>query len=284
MNTLIVGNGKGSWEMRGRQLGASVGARVTSFPTKDDWTWADVAVLIKRSALTYAHLAQAAGVPVVWDAVDFWKQPADHNLGMVAAGDLLQWHIAQIRPVLTIGATQAMADACGGVYVPHHSWNGLVPAPARETVSVVAYEGNPAYLELWHGRLQKACEKRGWKFVINPPDLRAVDILVSFRHGVWDGVMPREWKSGVKVVNAIAAGRPLIGQESAASREIGGPCTRVEQHFPDLDRALDAWAPYEARAVAVRECEHLAPAYRLEAVALQYRQVLSGVMGVSCAA
>jgi hypothetical protein len=25
----------------------------------------------------------------------------------------------------------------------------------------------------------------------------------------------REWKSGVKIVNAIAAGRPVIGQDSA---------------------------------------------------------------------
>jgi hypothetical protein len=90
MNVLIVGNGKGSWQIRGEQLGAAIGARVTSYPKAEDWQWADVAVLVKRAGMIYAPLAQAAGVPIVWDAVDFWRQPTDHNLGRVGALDLLQ--------------------------------------------------------------------------------------------------------------------------------------------------------------------------------------------------
>lgn len=285
MNVLIVGTGKGSWIMRGLQLGAAIGARVTSFPKADDWTWADVAVLIKRVGPTFAPLAHAAGTPVVWDAVDFWKQPTDNRLGMVGAMDLLKQWINTIRPAVTIGATQAMADACGGVYLPHHSWDGLVPTPARETVQTVAYEGNPAYLELWHERLRKACAKRGWSFVVNPPDIRQADLIVNFRHGVWDGVMPREWKSGVKVVNAVAAGRPLIGQDCAARREINPQGSIVEEVFPTLDQAFDRWTMYEARAMAVEKSAENAPQYRLPVVAEQYRQILQRVMETAaCAA
>jgi len=284
MKVLIVGNGKGSWQMRGVQLGAAIGARVTSYPTRDDWSWADVAVLVKRAAHTFAPLAHAADVPVVWDAVDFWRQPADHTLGRVGALELLERHLDIIHPAVTIGATRAMAEACGGVYLPHHSWQGLTPRPARARVETVAYEGNPLYLELWTERITKACAARGWSFVLNPPDLRAADLVVSFRHGVWDGVLPREWKSGVKLVNAIAAGRPVIGQDSAARRELDPPGSRVERPFPDLDDAFDTWAPFEARAAAVRICESLAPQYRLEAIAADYQALLMRVAEDRCAA
>lgn len=270
--------------MRGQQLGEAIGARATSYPTRDDWAWADLAVLVKRSAHTFAALAHEAGVPVVWDAVDFWRQPTDHALGRVGALDILQKAIAAIRPVLVIGATQAMADACDGVYLPHHSWAGLEPTPPREHVQVVAYEGNPAYLELWHARIAKACTARGWRFEVNPADLSKVDILVSFRHGVWDGFMPREWKSGVKLVNAIAAGRPIIGQSSAALEEIHPPSTVVDEPFGHLDRAFDAWTPFEARAAAVLRCQELAPRYRLETIAAEYTSILQRAAEMSCAA
>jgi hypothetical protein len=186
--------------------------------------------------------------------------------------------------VLVIGATKAMAEACNGVYLPHHSWAGLELTEPRQDVQVVAYEGNPAYLELWHGRLVKACADRGWRFDVNPADLRQVDILVSFRHGVWDGFMPREWKSGVKVVNAVAAGRPIIGQASAALTEIQPPSTIVNQEFPDLDRALDEWTPFEARKAAALRCLDLAPRYRLETVAAEYTAILGRAVEMSCAA
>ncbi len=284
MKVLIVGNGKGSWQMRGLQLGAAIGARVTSYPTRDDWAWADVAVLVKRVAHTFAPLAHAAGIPVVWDAVDFWRQPADHNLGRVGAVDLLERNLKVIQPALAIGATRAMAEACGGVYLPHHSWAGLTPTPARERVELVAYEGNPIYLELWNDRIAKACAARGWTFVLNPPDLRQADLIVSFRHGVWNGFLPREWKSGVKVVNAIAAGRPLIAQDSAARRELNPPGSRVEQDFPDLDAAFDTWASFEARSAVVSICEGLSPQYRLEAIAAQYQALIARVAEDRCAA
>lgn len=282
MNILVAGLGKGSWEMRGQQLGAALGARVTSMPTAADWKWAQVAILVKRAAFHLAPNARQAGVPIVWDALDFWSQPRENGLTERAANQLLGAAISEIQPAITIGATEAMAVACHGAYLPHHSWAGLEPQPARQAIKVVAYEGNRAYLGRWEETLSLACHARGWEFVINPTDIRTVDLFVAFRDGQWDGYICREWKSGVKLSNAIAAGRPVIGQASAALREMAPPHTIVESPM-ELDAALDAWTPEAARAAAVDVCRLKAPSLRLSSVAAQYLDVLQQVEA-SCAA
>jgi hypothetical protein len=275
MNILFLGAGKGSWQMRGLQLAQAMAGRATSAPTPQDWQWADVAVLVKRHGLLHAPAARGNAVPVVWDALDFWAQPGENARPEAQARQGLRAHTAALRPSLTIGATLAQAAAaCNGAYLPHHSWPGLVPTPARPQVRTVAYQGSPAYLGEWLGHCSRACVARGWRFVVNPPDLSQVDILVSLRAGGWDGWACREWKSGVKLVNAIAAGRPVISQATAASREILPPGSVIET--PEgLASALDFWAPEDRRQRAVVACEALAPAYTLSAVAAEYSRILT---------
>lgn len=279
MNVLMVGSNKapGSWDIRGVQLGERIGARVTSAPVAADWKWADVAVLVKRHGAKYAPVARGAGVPVVWDALDFWGQPADNDWDEAKARAMLQVPLGVIEPALVIGATQAMADAFEhGAYLPHHSWRGLEPVRPQDAVTTIGYQGHHAYLGQWAVWLMAAAEKRGWKVLLNPEQLWQADILVSFRDGPWDGWMCREWKSGVKHVNAIAAGRPLLRQPSAASREIEAPGTVVETQ-DELDTALDAWTPLPARQDAFERCRAMAPAYRLPAIADRYRDILATV-------
>jgi hypothetical protein len=146
---------------------------------------------------------------------------------------------------------------------------------------VVAYEGGERYLGRWRGWIEAACKERGWDFVINPSDLRMADIIVGFRDQQWDGWMCREWKSGVKAGNAIAAGRPFISQASAAVREIQPHGSTVET--PDkLAAAFDYWAKRDVRAGAVDAARFMASTYRLPSVAFHYRQILASV-GASCA-
>lgn len=276
MNLLIIGRGQGSWIMRGQQLGAALGARVTSHPTDADFAWASVVILIKRDGPTWARKAHEAGLPVVWDALDFWRQPMDNAASEVGAHDMLRHQLDLVEPDLFVGATDAMAEAGDGICLPHHSWSGLEPTPARDTVRVVGYEGNPRYLGSWDAILRRACDARGWTFAINPPDLRAVDIFVSLRDGPWDGWMCRQWKSGVKVVNAIAAGRPILTQAIAPVRELQAPGSIVES-AADLEQACDRWAPLEARSAVVDVCRGLAPSLRVEALADRYRGLLAQV-------
>lgn len=284
MNLLIVGGGKGSWDIRGVQLGAALGARVTSNPSDADWRWADLAVLVKRYGSQHAAAAKAVGCPIVWDALDCWPQPADNGRPESAARAALIAQIVAMKPAQVVGATQAQAEAAGGTYLPHHSRPGLEPEDARADCRVVAYEGNPSYLGAWAGRLRAACASRGWTFALNTSDLRHADVIVALREGPWDGWACRQWKSGVKLVNAIAAGRPVLTQDTAAAREIGAPGSIVET-AADLDVALDAWTPYAARAAAADECRALAPVYTLAAVAAQYRLLLDRLsVRTSCTA
>ena len=274
MNTLIVGHGAGSWQMRGVQLGAALQARVTSVPTAVDWDWAERVVFVKREGLRWVTRAQTLGVPVIWDALDFWRQPLDHAWSASAARAALGRMLETIRPTQTIGATLAMAQDAGGVYVEHHGRLGLHPTPARPDCRVVGYDGNPAYLDAWRGPLQTACQTRGWTFVINPPDLAAVDLLVALRGGRWDGWVCRQWKSGVKAVNAILAGRPLLHQDTAATRELD-PCGTVVATVADLPAAFDAWTPYATRQHVVDVSWQRYHAFTVEAVAAHYARVLA---------
>jgi hypothetical protein len=282
MNLLIVGAGKGSFQIRGDQLGAALGARVVNVPSPADWRWADLAILVKRAATMFGRQARQAGVPIVWDALDFWRQPSDNRMSADEAVRLLADRQAEIQPDLTIGATEAMAKVCGGVYLPHHYWPGLTPTPARERVHVVAYEGNPQYLGKWHIAIERACLRRGWRFHVNPPDLRSADILVAFRDGIWDGWMCREWKSGVKLVNAMAAGRPILTQESAAFREIQ-PAGSIVTTPDQLDAAFDAWAHVSLRQAVVEQSIERSEAFLLSSVAARYIAILQDVRA-RCAA
>lgn len=266
---LIVGEGKGSWQIRGRQLGAAIGAVWTSKPTRADWRRADLVVLVKRAIETRSPQRKQ----IVWDALDYWAQPDENALPMAA-------HIARALTLrdeagvsLVICATQAMADDLGGVYLPHHSRPGLVATSVRQVAHVVAYEGTPKYLGSWRQALGTACAKLGLTFVINPPNLADADIVVALRGEQWDGAVCRRWKSGVKYVNAIAAGRPVITQASAAWDELQPSGCLVER--PDeLEHALQSLLPADVRQRCFAETQRLAPRYTLVNIAHRYREIL----------
>lgn len=275
MNLLIVGTGQGSWAMRGQQLAAALGARIAPSPAPADLEWADLCVLVKHAGPRYAALVHAAGVPLVWDAVDFWRQPAENGLTEGAARTRLRETLRVIKPALTIGATTRMARACGGAYLSHHCWQGLCPTPARERMQMVAYQGNASYLGRWRERLEQACARRGWTFVINPSDLREADLLIALRDGIWDGWMCREWKSGVKLVNAIAAGRPILRQDTAAAHDLCPAGTQIAT-TQDLSDALDEWTDCATRQAVVESST--AGSFAVESVAAVYRTLLDAVL------
>ncbi len=275
MNVLTVGTGTaGSWAIRGMQLGGAIGARVTTAPAFLDWGWADAVVLVKRAGRQWADMAHRYRVPIVWDALDFWRQPQDCGATEREAMALLDAELMAIHPAVTIGATRAMAEAAGGVYLPHHSRPGLVPTPAAAAVTVVAYEGDPRYLGRWAMALELACGARGWAFVVNPADLGMADIVVAFRDAPWDGFLARHWKSGVKIVNAVAAGRPIITQVGAAWGEVphyGSVCERMDR----LGEALDTWADVDRSCVA-NDTAHAA-GLTIATVAATYRDIIATV-------
>lgn len=275
MNVLIVGHGNGSWIMRGQQIGAALGARVRSQPSEDDWRWADVAILVKHAGRQWAPQAHRFGVPIIWDVLDCWRQP-DENVWSVEQGKAFIAALqALIRPVAMIAATQRMAQDIGGVYIPHQCRLGLRPTPPRERVQTVAYDGQKKYLGRWHDVIEAECQRRGWTFVINPPNLSEADILVAFRDGRWDGPLCRAWKSGVKYVNAICAGRPIVTQSTNACQELQPEWSLAEQ-VDDLAGAFDVVSDLDVRRSASQD---VAEAFSVESIAMHcYRPLLERVL------
>lgn len=263
--------------MRGVQLGRAIGARCVTKPAASDWAWADVVVLVKRAAMVYAKDARQVDCPVVWDALDFWQQPEQNGTPRAEL-------IAQAKRIaedayvdLIIGATRQMADDLGGVYLPHHCLTGLQPVPVRSQAQVVAYHGTPKYLGKWKPMLEKACEAMGLRFVVNPDTLRDVDALVSFRDGRWDGDVCREWKSGVKIVNAIVAGRPMLCQPCAGQRELAPIGLTIDAPVELID-ALAVLVSPDVRAGAYEYGRRVHGDYHFEAVARDYRALLDRVV------
>lgn len=268
---LFVGGEKGSWQVRGVQMANAMGARATQKPTDADWAWAQVVVLVKRAIHQWGETAQRFRIPIVWDVLDQWQQPEENGVPVAVHAAEVKRYAANYGVRTLIGATRAMADTVGGVYIPHHARPGLSPLPIREAVEIVAYEGNRKYLGAWLPVLERSCAARGWRFVVNPSSLAEADIVVALRDGVWDGPICREWKSGVKLVNAMAAGRPVITQDSAAQREIAAVGATLEN--PGfLDAALDYWTPVEHRQSAAEVSRDRALAYTRSSVANLYRE------------
>lgn len=275
MNILIAGGSKGSGVIRGQQLGAAIGASVEARPGRY-WGAVDVAVLLKKSAVQVGAEAKKTGARLVWDVLDWWEQPDENALP-------IQEHIAKVHAVrdrvglsLLVGATKQMAEDIGGVYLPHHSRPGLAPTPIRPDAKVVAYEGTPKYLGPWRKEIEYACARLGLVFLVNPPSLSDADILVAFRGEKWDGEVCQRWKSGVKYVNAIAAGRPILTNHSAGFNEIQ-PFGQVVESPDHLLAAMRAMVPAQTRQQCLDVSQARAGAFSLETVARQYRGMLATV-------
>lgn len=266
--------------MRADQLGHAIGMMVHTDPWEDppkkSLDKAQCVIIVKRLKKRWkkfvAHL-NTRRMPIIWDCVDFWQQPEENDVGRDAVVKQFHKQKGLLGSRAVIVATQQMQQDCGGHYLPHHHRVGLTAGPVRRTVRSVGYEGDARYLWMWRAVVLEACVQRGWDFIENPANLADVDIVVALRGGEWDGWACRNWKSGVKYVNAMAAGRPVISQPTAAFREIGAPGTVIETK-DDLSRALDYWADYQRRLDAASCAAQLEPHYRLETIADRYRQIL----------
>jgi hypothetical protein len=272
---LFIGCDKGAWQMRGRQMAEALGARYTSKPRPEDWQWPAVIVLVKRAAIRWADQARASRSVKIWDVLDLWLQPEHNQRRPADVAREIDAHARAIGVTRLIGATRAMASAIGGTYLSHHCRLGLEPAPPRPHARLVGYDGSPRYLGSWKAAIEQACARVGLSFVLNPRDLREVDALVAFRGDEWDGEICRQWKSGVKYVNAIASGRPILTQPCAAYAEIAPDGGAVITDPRDLCEALAGITSPVHRGGAYQQAFGRARRFTVESIASQYREVLA---------
>jgi hypothetical protein len=283
LNILVTGNGKsGSYKIRGEQLGKAIGADV--IPNALDVGAYDVVVLVKKPRLDVADRCRRASVPLVYDVVDAWPQPEGNYWPRETCLSWLQSTLKALKPQGVIAATHAMALDCetalreighkaSVLYLPHHARPGLERNPIREEVRTIGYEGAEHYLGKWRGVVERECERRGWRFLVNPASLALLDIVVALRDA--DGYAARTWKSNVKMANAQGSGTPFVGMREMGYVEQSCGVERLVDTEAEFVRALDHLAPAKERERVAGWMLTVAP--RLESVAQTYRAWLESI-------
>ena len=278
MHILVTGSGtSGSWQIRGEQLGRAIGATV--IPKCLDVGGYHAAIVVKRPLPDLIARLHKADVPIIWDVVDGWPQPSGNGWGRAVCMSWMHEQFERIRPFAVVAATLAMEEDLGefGVSVirlPHHGRPGLGRNPVREAVKTVGYEGGTQYLGRWWESLDRQCRRRGWKFVVNPPSIVELDIVVAMRDAV--GYAPSRWKSNVKLANAQASGTPFIGSPEAGYLEMSARRReRWATSEDSLDEAFDELTPYDERLRVSQAMLRVAP--KLDDVAREYKSWLRAI-------
>lgn len=269
MRVLVTGRGtSGSWAIRGEQLGRAIGATVERQATTV--AGYDLAIVVKRAPDDLLNRLRSAKLPIVWDVVDAWPQPAGNLWTDAECRRWLTAQVAHMKPAAIVAATRAMAADCGvfkvpTVALPHHSRPGQRVNPINERVRKVGYEGGPQYLGKWEAVVSAECARRGWEFVVNPAALADVDLLVALREA--NGYAPRNWKSNVKLANAQGSGTPIVCNREAGYLETASGGEFFADTEQELSASFDRLADYDTRKMAAAGLW----ARDLNAVATEYK-------------
>lgn len=280
MKLLITGRGtSGSWKIRGEQLGAELGAVVKPRAVYEDMSEADLVVVVKRPGPGMIDELKRSRTPWVWDVVDFYPQPACTKWTRHEAISWTKKQIDAFAPSAIVWPNRRMAEDCDvsipGFVLYHHSRPDITPAPLRDGVKVVGYEGGP-YLGRWEKALKRECLERGWEWRNNPDTYADLDIVVAFRDQPFDGYVQRNWKSNVKLANAHAAGIPFIGSPESGYVETA---TGHEIFCDSIDEISSAFSALTNVKVRQRIRESFLPnAISLSSVAESYANCLRAVI------
>jgi hypothetical protein len=252
LNILVTGRGtSGSWQVRGKQLGGAIGARVKPTATEADLGWADVVVVVKRPVHNFMPSLAKSGKPWVWDVVDFYPQPACTRWNQRQAIKWVQKNVKLYNPTGVIWPNRKMAEDCSknenDIVLYHHYWPGIQINPIRERISVVGYQGSEKYLGSWGKQIRKHCDIRGWKLAINEGCHADWDICIAFRDEEFNGYPQKNWKSNVKLANAQGSGTPFLGAIESGYVETRSGAELYANDLNDIPGFFDLLEPYEAR-------------------------------------
>jgi hypothetical protein len=197
-----------------------------------------------------ALLQALRGIPIVYDIVDAYPQPYGNEW---SRGECLNWlsrEVKRIRPAGLIAATKRMAEDCEGfgipvLWLPHHHRPGIARNPIREEIRKIGYEGSPQYINQWRPYIEAECQRIGAEFVVNPPRLADVDVVLALRDA--KGYAPRFWKSNVKLANAHGSGTPFIGCRESGYIETASGAEYWADNPVELRVAMDWLKSQSAR-------------------------------------
>lgn len=279
MKVLVTGKGnRGSWKIRGEQLGSAIGATVKPMATYSDCESADVIVLVKRFPDELIATIRNSSRPWVLDIVDGWPQPCawEYEESII----WLKQTLHRLSPsAVVFGTEQMQVDAefnRQSIVLPHHSWCRYIEhTPSiKQAVAVVGYEGDLRWLGKWAGIVSGLCRRRGWLFQVNG-DMTKADIGIALRDG--GGYPARHWKPGTKLSNLHALGIPAVcsreaGYESVAS---GGECWIEKVSASALSDAFDFLDDKNTRLAISQQMR--SKVITLGQVAAQYKTWLASI-------
>lgn len=267
----------GSWQIRGVQIAAALGteARAVVNAGDADIAWADLVVLVKSFDAALVARIKALGKPIVWDMLDFWKQPDGNLWSPGVAKRMLAFRIRASGASLVIATTQAMLrdfDFDYASVIPHHARPDQPMNPIRDRLTAIGYEGSARYLEGgWFAAIGKEAERRRIPFIINPVALADVDIVFAVRGAPWRGYVTDHWKSNVKLANAQATGTPIICLPEAGCTETSS--AGGEQWIEAPEQAADAVEALEPHSERLHRSAQLrAAAPSMDDILDRYRQ------------
>jgi hypothetical protein len=210
--------------------------------------------------------------------VDPYPQPASATWDRERSICWMRETLVHLRPHGVIWPTERMRDDVDpfhrikGVVIPHHCRPRARINPIRDRIERVGYEGSARYLACWEESLRKECRRREIEFVINPPELADVDVVVAFRGGEWSSYATRHWKSHVKLANAHGSGTPFVGQRECGYLENASGREYWAESLIEFRMALDWLADSDVRRDIADK--FVAKAYRLEHAATALRGFL----------
>lgn len=273
MRILVTGSGAaGSWIVRGEQIGNALGATVKSHATLADCQAHDVILVVKRISDELLQNIRASGRPWLYDILDAYPQKDCATWCPRQARTWLQMEIKRLQPTDVIFPNQKMrsdAESDGSPVIYHHARPAQRINPIRAELKVIGFEGHPRYLGDLAATILKICKRHNFDFLVNPPDLAILDVVLAVRAAPWNSYAAHHWKSNIKLANAHATGTPFIGPEENGYLEtatgaelLSSSPTMLEQHILALRSQEERWVIQQrflnaARPLSVAAAETL---------------------------
>ena len=239
----------GSWEIRGKQIaGMRSNWLAINKPSKSIIDEADIICVVKKPNFKIIEIARKKNKPIVYDILDSWQQPSDDRacLNKEDAINLFSKKWKEIDADGYIFPTKNMENILGTlvknkVTIYHHYWPQIKINPIRKIVKKVGYVGNKNFLGMWGHKLDQLCKKKDIEFVINPEDFIDMDVVVLTRGGDYANYLAKNFKSNVKLANAMGSGTPALihYREMSAHDTDSGDSLFFTDHPDSLERQLD---------------------------------------------
>lgn len=278
----------GAWQIRGVQI-ASMRSNWTALnkPSDEDLEKADVVCLVKRPDPRVIERARRMGKALVFDIVNSWAQPEDgmKYTDTVKAREFFSKVWKGIDADGYIFPTRRMQESLGGlvrdkITIYHHFRPRIEKNAIRERVTVIGYEGGD-YLGEWRPRIEQACARRGIEFVANPQRLADLDIVILARGGEHGSFLARQFKSNVKLANAIGSGTPALVhyEEMSAHDTDTGDVLFFTNQPGSFERQLDRLIDSHALRLRIHErFLEVAPRFHITSIANQFEGFFQNVL------